>query len=132
MAKKKGPEKIPLVEWMASVAGLLIISAMVALLAVEGIRERDGTPPVITVQPLRIASTDHQYVVEVVVRNATRKTAASVTIQGRLKQGNSEVETSQATLSYVPGESRRRAGLIFSHNPRNYEMQFRATGYESP
>ncbi len=126
---KSGPERIPLLEWAAAFFGLVVVVVMVAVLVLDGLRERDGAPPLLTVQPLRIASAPGQYVVEIQVNNATRKTGASVQVEGKLMKGASDVETSNATLTYVPGRSHRRAGLVFTHDPRKYRMSLRVTGF---
>lgn len=129
---KTGPERIPLVEWIAAFFGLAVVAGMIAFLALEAVKERDDVPPFLTVQPLRLAEMDGQYVVEIQVNNATFKTGAAVQVEGKLSKGGSDVETSNVSLSYVPGRSHRRAGLVFRHDPRRYNVSLRVTGYERP
>ena len=66
------------------------------------------------------------------IDNASRRTAAAVSIEGTLRDGGQTVETSTATLSFVPGHSERKAGLIFTRDPRRHALEVRATGYEEP
>ena len=66
------------------------------------------------------------WVVEFEARNLSPVTAAQVTIEGRLADG----ETATATIDYVPGRSARRGGLFFSREPRGAEL--RALGYQDP
>ncbi len=129
---KKGPERIPLVEWIAALFGGVVLVGMIVFLALEGLRQRDGAPPLMKVQPVRIASMDGQYVVEVDVRNFTRTTGAAVQVEGKLIDGGSDIETSNATVSYVPGELHRRAGLVFTNDPRKHRLKLRVTGYQKP
>jgi uncharacterized protein (TIGR02588 family) len=58
--------------------------------------------------------------------------AAGLMVEGVLKEGTATVETSAITMDYVPSGSQRRAGLIFSRDPRKFELQIRAKGYEQP
>ncbi len=129
---KTGPERLPLVEWLAAIFGALVVIGMIGFLLAEGLGQRDGAPPLMRVEPLRLAAMGNQFVVEISVSNLTQKTAASVQVEGKLTRSGSDVETSTASLRYVPGESRRRAGLIFTHDPRKYRLKLRVTGYERP
>lgn len=109
-----------------------MIAIMFGLLTVEALSERNGLPPMLQVEPAGLVAGGGRYVVEVDVSNAAYRTAASVGIEGVLKQGERDVETSGASLAYVPGESRRRAALIFTRDPRQYRLELRVTGYERP
>jgi uncharacterized protein (TIGR02588 family) len=132
MAKKDGPRQIPLVEWIAALIGAGVVVVMIAVLAREGFRQQAHAPPLLTVQPRRLAIADGQYVLEVAVKNATRQTGSSVQVEGTLNASGEAVETSNASLSYVPGLSERHGGLIFTHDPRKYRVRLRVTGYERP
>lgn len=132
MAQRTKPQRYPLVEWISAAVGLVIIAAMLAMLTLEAAGEGNGIPPLLNAKPTGVVAGDDHYVVEVEVSNAARRTAGSVGIEGTLKQGDSDIETSSATVAYVPGESRRGAGLIFTRNPRDYRLELRVTGYERP
>lgn len=69
---------------------------------------------------------------EVKVVNRSRQTAAAVEIEGVLMQSGSQVETSGATLTYVPGNSEAQAGLVFTTDPRRRRLRLRVLGYEKP
>ena len=58
--------------------------------------------------------------------------AAGLTIEGELKNGEKSEETSDVTMTYIPSQSTRRGGLIFTKNPNEYQLQIRAKGYEQP
>ena len=132
MAAGSKPQRYPLVEWLAAAFGLVVFALMFGFLALEALRHRDSTPPLLDVAPIALTNERNQYVLEVEVTNAASKTGASVQIEGVLKEGGADVETSSATISYVPGESRRLAGLVFTRDPRKYQLQLRVTGYELP
>lgn len=123
---------IPLLEWVSAAIGLAIVLGMFGFLALDAIRADTGVPPIMRVEPSRLTKAGGQYVLQVRVSNASRKTGAGVHITGALKRGAETVESSDATLSYVPGQSHRRAGLVFTHDPRAYRLELRVTGYERP
>lgn len=132
MARKATPKRYPLVEWVSAAIGVAITGAMFGFLALEAARERDGNLPMLSAAPVAVVESKGGYVVEFEVRNDSATTGAAVEVEGILKQGGSDIETSSATLSYVPGESSRRGGLIFTRNPRDYRLELRVTGYERP
>lgn len=132
MAAGSKPQRYPLVEWASAAIGLVIFAVMVGFLALEALRHPNGKPPLLDAVPVGLTAEGKQYVVEVLVTNSAGTTGAGVQIEGVLKQGGTDVETSSATSSYVPGESRRRAGLIFTRDPRKYQLEVRVTGYELP
>lgn len=121
-----------LLEWISAVVGGAIAAALLAFLVAEGLRTKNSTPPVLTAIPTKVASARNIHVVEVTVTNLTGQTAAGVSIEGTLNQDGQPVETSTATLTFVPGRSQRSAGLIFQRDPRRHRLEVRATGYEEP
>lgn len=132
MAPRSKPQRYPLVEWASAAVGLVIIVAMLSFLTWEAAEPRNGLPPLLKAEATGLVAADGHYVVEVKVSNDARMTAAGVEMEGVLKQGDTDVETSNASLSYVPGESYRRAGLIFTRDPRKLQLELRVTGYELP
>lgn len=132
MAADSKPKRYPLVEWVSAAIGLIIITIMVGLLAIEAIRDRGGVPPILEVKPAGLVASRGGYILEIEVSNGAHATAASVQIEGTLKQGDANLETSNASIAYVPGGSHRRAALVFSRDPRGYRLELRVTGFERP
>lgn len=131
MAKRK-PRAIPALEWVSAIIGFFIALALLGFLAVQAVREAEPLPPALEAVAVSLHRAGGQYIVGVEVRNASPATGAGVQVQGILKQGGSEVEESATTISYVPGNSHRRAGLIFTRDPRAHQLDLRITGYELP
>lgn len=125
----KGPA---LLEWVAGGIGALIVAGMMALMASEALTARPELPPVMHVEPVALSAVPGGFVLQVKVVNRSPRTAAAVAIEGALVGGGSEVETSSATLTYVPGESERQAGLVFATDPRRHRLRLRVLGYEKP
>ena len=127
--EQSGP---PLLEWTSAAVGAVLAIGILVFIAIEALDSSATKPPLLEVRPTAVAGAGGFYVVEVTVANRSGQTAAAVEIEGELMQGGNPVETSNATVSYVPGHSERNAGLIFSRDPRAHQLQVRATGYEQP
>ena len=130
--KKTAAKQIPLLEWLCAAAGLTILLVMLALLGFDAIRTAPSRPPILEVEPVRVVASRGAYVVEIKVHNRSRNTAGAVHIEGVLKQAGEEVETSTATIDYVPGQAEQRGGLIFTSDPRRHQFEARVTGYARP
>ncbi len=121
-----------LLEWIAGGLGAIIAVIMVAVMATEALTTRPGVPPLLHVEPVALQAASGQFVLEVKVVNRSRQTAAAVEIEGELMQSGEAVETSSATLTYVPGNSAGEAGLVFTADPRRHQLRLRVLGYEKP
>lgn len=132
MASTGKAKRYPLVEWLSAGIGLAISIAIVAMLALEARQQRDGEPPLMQAVPVGLFAAADQFVLNVEVSNAGHQTGAGVQIEGSLKQGEAAIETSSATLDYVAGQSKRRAGLVFTQDPRRFQLELRIVGYEEP
>ena len=124
MARPK--PKPPLLEWIASAIGLVLILCVVAVIARDAFNGSADMAPEVTVAATRVRPSGTGFLVEFEARNLSPVTAAQLVIEGKLPGG----ETSTATIDYVPGRSARRGGLFFSQDPRGVEL--RALGYQDP
>jgi uncharacterized protein (TIGR02588 family) len=124
MAKTKAQP--PLLEWIASAMGLVLILAVMGVIARDAFNGSAGLAPDIQVAATGVRQSEAGFLVEFEARNLAPITAAQVAIEGKLPGG----ETSTATIDYVPGRSVRRGGLLFSADPRGLEL--RALGYQNP
>ena len=130
-AKPASPFSNPL-EVVSALVGAILTFGILAIIGWHALTGAEAAPPAISVSPAQIVESPAGYVVEVVARNHSQATGAQVMLEGELKQGGQTVETSQAAISYVPGHSERRAGLLFTQDPRRFELSVRATGFENP
>jgi len=134
MVANKTPRTIdtPPLEWIAAGIGLLLLLFLLAVIGREAINGEAAELPAIEVAVLRIEPAASGYVVAFEARNQRDGTAAAVTIEGVLKAGGAEIETSSATVDYVPGKGATRGGLFFSKDPRTASLEVRALGYQTP
>lgn len=132
MAQPRKRAGTPLLEWVASGIGLLLILGLLAVIGREALNHEAEQLPAIDVAAHRVARIPTGFVVEFEAVNRSGGTAAAVEIEGVLKAGEASVETSSAVLDYVPGHSRRTGGLFFTRDPRLHRVEVRALGYQTP
>jgi uncharacterized protein (TIGR02588 family) len=118
-------------EGVAAAVSALLVLWVVGYLLYDAVA-RPRTPPAITVQADTVLRSGGLWLVEFSARNGGHNTAATVKIEGELKEGEETVEASEAVLDYVPGESVRHGGLFFRADPRAYRLELRAHGYQAP
>ena len=118
--------KSPLLEWIASAVGLLLILAVMAVIARDAFNGSADMAPDIEVVVRDRQQQGGRWLVRFEAHNVSPITAAQVTIEGALPGG----ETSTAVIDYIPGRSTRSGGLIFSQEPTG--VRLRPLGYQDP
>ena len=132
MARKKPVQsRTSLWEWAAAALGASILVFAIGYMVWYGLTHTSG-PPVMVVERAESERVDDIYVVKVVVRNEGHSTAAAVEIEGALMDGEEALETSTATLDYVPENSEREAYLQFTRDPGQFDLKLRALGGSAP
>ena len=129
---RKEDSEIPVLEWVAASVGFVLVAAALGLLLYKAVW-RDVSPPDVTVRVISIVPMQNGYLVQFTAVNQGGSTAEGVIIEGQLRRGTgSVVETSHTTLDYLPSHSELRGGLFFTQDPRQFDFQVRALGYEVP
>jgi uncharacterized protein (TIGR02588 family) len=129
--REEGRDRPPLVEWVVAALGFLTVLYALGFLFYEAVAG-DTSAPDPLVRVMSIQEVQGGYLAQVQARNRGGDTAAGVTVEGTLRRGERDVETSEVTLDYLPGQSVREAGLFFSQDPRRYRLELRALGYQEP
>jgi uncharacterized protein (TIGR02588 family) len=124
-------DEAPLWMWGIGLLGLILILGSIGFALYEAIAG-DSSPPNVTVQVEAILPVQNGFLVEFRVINEGGTTAAGLMVEGELRNGAEVVETSDTTIDYLPSHSERAGGLFFTQDPRQYELQLRAKGYETP
>lgn len=109
----------------------MLVAAGIGYMAYYGLTHPEG-PPEVTLERLSVEPTKGGYLVQFKARNEGNSTAAGVLVVGALKESGSTLEESEAVLDYVPQESERKGGLLFTRDPTRYELELRAKGYAQP
>ncbi|MBW3572486.1 MAG: TIGR02588 family protein [Gemmatimonadetes bacterium] len=118
-------------EWVAAAVSAALVLFVLGYLLFDA-TARPQTPPAVEVSADSVAHVGGVWRVEFVARNRGHGTAAGVVVEGELKEGDRTVETSETTLDYVPGKSKRHGGLFFRRDPGPYRLELRAFGYQRP
>ena len=131
MADKRKPQT-PLLEWITAAVGLIVALVLLGILVREAVSGGQDPLPELVVEAAGLEAGHGGYALQFEVRNLSGRTAAAVRVQGVLRSGGQDVETSTATIDYVPGHSSARGGLQFTRDPRAHALDLRATGYQLP
>lgn len=118
-------------EWLTAALGLVLVLGAVALMLVDGVAN-GSRPPDVAVRALRTQRAANGWLVEIEAANRGTETAAELEISGELSRGGRVLESASATLDYLPGGARRRAGLYFKEDPRTGELELRPVGFREP
>jgi len=128
---KKPEKKTSVWEWIIAAVGLILVVAALGTTLYRAAIEKN-TPPNLEISVDSVVPSGNGYLVKFQVKNTGNQTAAALTIEGELKNGEQSAETSSATLAYAPANSVRKGGLFFTKNPDQFKLEIRATGYEEP
>jgi uncharacterized protein (TIGR02588 family) len=129
-----GTKKIdtPPLEWIAAGIGAVLLLFLIVVIGREALNGEAAQLPQIEVAVTGVEPAASGYVVSFEARNRTDGTAAAVEIEGVLKAGGAEIETSSATIDYVPGKGKATGGLFFHEDPRKADLEVRALGFQTP
>jgi uncharacterized protein (TIGR02588 family) len=128
--RTKQPNQESVWEWIVAGIGAMLVLLTLGVLLYDALQPK--SPPTISVQMQSIQSLESGYLVEFQATNRGGHGAAGVTIQGELLNQDQAVETSDTTLSYIAAGSHRSGGLYFKQDPRRFQLELRALGFEAP
>ena len=131
--KKRTDKKsdIPSWEWVVGAIGFVFVVASIGFMLYQAFVV-DEIAPEILIETEAIEPSGSSYLVKIQVTNHGGLVVAGLVIEGILKEGAEEVEISETTIDYVPAGSQRKAGLFFTRNPQEFDLQFRAKSYVEP
>ena len=118
-------------EWVIAFVGLVLVVGSIGFMLYQAIWG-DQSPPDVTVRVEAVTQMRSGFLVNFQAFNHGGSTAEGIIVQGELKRGTESAETSETTVDYLPAKSERKGGLFFSKDPRLFELQVRAFGYEEP
>lgn len=132
MATNAAGPNTPLLEWIAAGVGLMFLSGLLGVIGYDALSGSSGEMPAIAIQTKGVSKAGSGYVVAFSAVNSGGGTAAALEIEGQLLDGEKIIETSSATIDYVPGHGSADGGLFFSHDPRTLEVSARPLGFQDP
>jgi uncharacterized protein (TIGR02588 family) len=122
---------IPVAEWIVAAIGAVLVAGTIGYLVWLAM-SRDETPPDVRVVEDGVVALQNGWLVKFRAANAGAQAAAELLVEGELIGPDGAIETSEATVDYLPPRSEREGGLFFSHDPRQHEVRLRAKGYVNP
>lgn len=131
-SKKRNKNKQPSVwEWVAAFIGLVLVVGTIGFMLYKAIWVKDSSPDV-EVQIESVEQVSNGYLVKFRALNRGGTTAAGLIIEAELKRGAEKLETNQTTIDFLPSNSVRNGGFFFTNDPRQFDLQLRAVGYQHP
>lgn len=130
--EKPARQETPALEWLAAAIGFALVAATLGYLIYSAVTQKDS-PPKLTIENYKITKTESDYLVEFTLANDGENNAAEITVEGKISDGEKDLETSAVTIDYAPAHSTREGALIFKHEPiKDKNFEIRAAGYKKP
>ena len=125
------PRDVPALEWVVAAIGALLVAGTIGYLVTQALW-RDRTPPDVRLVAEPARELQGGWLVRFHAFNHGGEPAAEILVEGELRGPDGSVETAEATLDYLPPGSQREGGLVFSSDPRRFELALRVKGYAKP
>ena len=127
-------EKTPLLEWLIAIVGALLVAGSIGFMLYSAFTESEEPLVNLTVKKEPAKAIGNGFLVKFTLENSGEENAAAVTVEGKIMEGEKEIETSSTNISYAPSNSKREGGLVFKTNPDDPKLTLNvsALGYEKP
>jgi uncharacterized protein (TIGR02588 family) len=129
--KQQQENAIPVWEWIVAAIGLVLVASVIGFLLYEAIAG-SRLPPDVKLSVDSVVQIRNGFLAKITAVNEGGITAEGVDIEGELKRGTETIERSRTTIDYLPPRSEKKAGLFFTQDPRQLDLQVRSFGYEEP
>jgi uncharacterized protein (TIGR02588 family) len=129
--KRRTVQGTSAIEWLAAGIGGLMFSVMIAYMVIAGLDETDGVPS-IEIEAAAPVRQGRVFIVRFDARNVGSQTASGLVVKATLSRGETEIETAEATIDYLPTGSTRSGGFFFQHDPKDYVLDVIPVSYADP
>lgn len=129
--KQQEKDAIPIWEWIVAGVGLVLVASVIGFLIYEAFTGK-RLPPDVKLSVDSVVEIRNGFLVRITAVNEGGMTAEGVIVEAELRSGTEPVERSRTTIDYLPPRSEKRAGLFFTQDPRQLDLQVRSLGYEEP
>lgn len=130
-SEKQASKTIPILEWIVAAIGLILVVATIGFMLYKSFTSQDS-PPHFVASVEKISEINSGYLVIFKVKNEGERTASGVEVEAVIKNGEEILETSGATMDYVPSKSESKGGLFFKNDPKQFPPEIRVKGYSEP
>lgn len=118
-------------EWAVAFLGLALVIGVIAYLIHVALTDRD-TPPDIVLRVVDVGPASGGYLVRIEALNSGGQAAADVRIDATLEQAGEVIETRDLSFDFLPTRSKRRGGMVFRHNPDEFQIELRVVSHREP
>jgi uncharacterized protein (TIGR02588 family) len=108
-----------------------MLGSGVSFLVYDALARNDESGAVL-VRVTDIRATGERHLVKFAVHNRGSETLSQLQLTARLTDGNTEVESAQTFIDYLPARSSRQGGFYLRHDPHRYELDISPAGYVTP
>lgn len=129
--KQQEKDAIPIWEWIVAGVGLVLVAGVIGFLVYEAFTGK-RLPPDVKLSVDSVVEIRNGFLVRITAVNEGGMTAEGVIVEAELRSGTEPVERSRTTIDYLPPRSEKKAGLFFTRDPRQLDLQVRSLGYEEP
>ena len=129
--KQQEKDAIPIWEWIVAGVGLVLVAGVIGFLIYEAFTGK-RLPPDVKLSVDSVVEIRNGFLVRITAVNEGGITAEGVIVEAELRSGTEPVERSRTTIDYLPPRSEKKAGLFFTRDPRQLDLQVRSLGYEEP
>lgn len=119
------------VEWLTGLVSTLLVAGMLGWIGWEAFM-RKATPPDLSITVLTTEKTAVGHRIAFDIANSGTTTAASVTVIGRLAEGEKVVEENHVVFDYVAAESKSTGAILFASDLAGRRVELHAAGYTDP
>lgn len=131
-SNKSRKETTPALEWLVAAIGFILVAGIIGFLIYSAVTQ-ENSPPKLSVKTDSVTAVENGYLVKFSLYNDGENNAAEVVVEGKITEGEKDLETSSVTIDYSPSHSRREGALLFTREPKSGEnFQIRALGYQKP
>ncbi|MEA5627929.1 TIGR02588 family protein [Nostoc sp. UHCC 0251] len=131
MTKTEQPPR-SIAEWVTFSVALLILAIIVSLVGYTWLNEKDQPPILSVTKKQTIREVDGRFYVPFEVENSGGETAESVQIMAELLINGKVTETGEQQIDFLSSGETEEGAFIFSHNPRQGQLNVRVSSYKLP
>ncbi len=132
---EQGQVMAPFWEKVTGAVGLVLVLTVLGYLIYEALNPQN--PPDISVEQREVTSLGQGFLVQIRATNHGDRTAATVVIEAALHAPDAgpddpPLEAGDVTFDFVPAGSSREGGIVFTHDPADYTLDFQVRSFVEP
>ncbi|MCC5616984.1 TIGR02588 family protein [Nostoc sp. CHAB 5836] len=132
MTKTEQESERSIAQWVTFSVASIILAIIVSLVGYTWLNEKNQPPILSVTKKETIREIDRQFYVPFEVVNSGGDTAESVQIMAELLINGKVTETGEQQIDFLSSGESEEGAFIFSHNPRQGQLNLRVGSYKLP